>query len=278
MRILKQLIFVVVLLLISGEVFCEDFFKNEYWDSGKADFQTFDARLTKYNINRRAKVTILLVKEPFNFKKYVKALKGEKSFDVIKMNYIRKIPAGVYEYNQMFSAYFNRSNGKLLKVLISSQDGCGTTFKKYQNRDLKNEMLIHSYFDGEGEVKLTFSKNNFVFYETLPVVLRFRLNEQENYTLNITEPLMTNKKGSEKLIKAEVKVRKINGLKEIKSKEKLYEVAINYGEKIDYFYFESKFPHRLVKWTKSNSDTLTIRKSDFLYYWNYTKPEHNSYF
>ncbi len=274
----KKIFILIMLFSIPGDLFCQDFFKNEYWNSGKADFQTFDAQLTKYNIKRNAKVTILIIKEPFNLKKYVKALKYEKAFDVIKMNYIRKIPAGVYEYNQMFSAYFDRNSGQLLKVLISSQDGCGMTFKKYQNNNKKNEMIIHSYFDGEGDTKLNFSENNFVFYETLPMVLRFRLKEKEDYILNITEPLLTNRKDSEKLYKAEVKVKKVNDLKEIKSKEKLYEVVMTYGEKKDYFYFEGKFPHRLLKWTKSNNDTLLIRKSDFLYYWNYTKPEHNNYF
>jgi hypothetical protein len=48
--------------------------------------------------------------------------------------------------------------------------------------------------------------------------------------------------------------------------------VVNGGNKIDTFYFDYGYPHRLIKWKKNNKDELNLDKSSFTYYWEKIKP------
>ena len=50
----------------------------------------------------------------------------------------------------------------------------------------------------------------------------------------------------------------------------IYETMVKIDGRTDRFYFESAFPHRLVKWTKHNGDERIMNRSRFFDYWEHT--------
>jgi len=248
---------------------------NPYWDSGKAEFQVYDAKIKKYGIDRNATVKTVIVKELFNKEKFVKTLQTGKSVEVIKMNYIRIIPAGIYDYYQMASLLFDRISGRVLKYTMSSQDGCGTTFMEYLSKGSGHRFVFHSYFDDQGDMEATIENEDFVFYDALPMVLRFGLGEQVEYTIRLVASLIANKKKSLAVQTAKVSELTVKNFHAGRKRyNRVFAVSVDRKGRKDVLYYETSFPHRLIKWEKGNGDILTLKKSGFLYYWHYTKPEH----
>ncbi len=251
------------------------FLSNPYWDSGKAEVQVYQASLNKYGIKRDATVKLIIVREPFHGKKLVKSLKKKNIVDVVKMNYIQKIPAGIYDYYQMASVFFERGSGKVLKCVMSSQDGCGATFVEYLNKNQKDIFNIFSYFDDQGDHQVILPHKDFVFYEALPVFLRFRLNEKTPYQVNMLNGVVSNKAPDLTCHQAFVSNTSQKKLKIGKHvHDNVLCATVRFDGKEDKFYFKQMYPCRLLKWEKHNGDEMVLKKSHHLYYWNFTGPEH----
>lgn len=245
------------------------FLVNSYWDSGKAEFQVYDATIKKYGIHRKAVAKLIIVKESFHKANLVKTIHPEDTVDVIKMNYIRTIPTGVYDYFQMASIFFDRKTGRILKFAVSSQDGCGTTFMEFLWKNNRYHHHFHSYFDDQGDGEVVIDNMNFVFYDALPVVLRFNLKDKKTYSIKLSDSMISNKAKPITLYTALVSKQIV----EEKKGKRIYAVTVKSPGKKDMFYFEKEFPHRMIKWQKNNGDELTMKKTRFFYYWNFTKPE-----
>lgn len=248
-----------------------DFLKSKYWDAGKAEFQVYEAKISRYGIAREALAKIIIVKEPFDMDKMVKTNRANAP-DVIKMNYVQTVPTGVYDYFQMASFFFARNTGKLLKYTMSSQDGCGNTFMQYRFKKKKHDFIFHSYFDDEGDIRADLEQSEqFIFYDALPIVLRFRLKDHNPYHLKIVPSLINSRFVKPVLLDAEITNRHVESIKvgnrQIRD---VYEATVKIAGRADRFYFESVFPNRLVQWTKHNGDELILNRSRFFYYWKHT--------
>jgi len=267
--------FFIILLLFPALAGARDkhYLSDPFWNSGKAEFQVYQGKIKKYKIFRNAQVKLIIVKEPFHREKFVKTMKQEMATNVIKMNYIRHVPAGIYDYHQMASFFFNWDTGRIIKYTMNSQDGCGNTFMKYIFKNNRHHFSYHSYFDDQGDLLKIFDED-FLFYDALPIVLRFRLSEKGSYKTMMMPSLISNRIQPLTLSEAVITTRRIDKLTEGKTYRKPYVVEVNFEKGKDIFYFENKFPHRMIKWEKKNKDSLVLKKSDFLYYWHYTGPEH----
>jgi len=252
----------------------QHFLSNSFWDSGKAEFQTYNAKIEKYGHNREAEVKIILVKEPFDIFRWVKSITVPESTEVIKMNYIQFVPVGVYEYNQMASIFFERSSGRILKYSMSSQDGCGNSYMLYKQMGEDHNFIFYSYFDDEGKIERTITESDPVyFYDALPLTLRFRINDMSPYRVKIFPGLISNR--FTEPIPYEVKVTKAH-LDNVTFNnivyQSVYSVVVSGGGKMDIFYFDTVYPHRLIKWKMNNNDELNLDKASFTYYWEKIKP------
>lgn len=255
------------------------FLANPYWDQGNAEFQVYKTGLTRYGIRRDGLAKIIIVKELFDPEKLVKTNKPAQAIEVIKMNYIQTVPTGVYDYFQMASFFFERSTGRIIKYTMSSQDGCGMTFMQYVYTKNSGHFIFHSYFDDEGDVTAEIeTAEPPVFYDALPLVLRFWLKGKTPYTLKVVQPLIANKFIKPALREARITNRLISaaGMGEVTS-EQVYETTVAAGDARDVFYFEQTFPYRLVKWLKSNHDELLLKSSHFFPYWQFNKPGDEKY-
>ena len=255
-----------------------DYLNHAYWDSGKAEFQRLEGRIQKYGIDREAAARLMLVKEPFDPHKRVKSL-GPDALPVLKMHFFRHIPTGVYDYFQTATLFFDRRTGRVLKYTMSSQDGCGNTFMEYLlEPDRTHRFRYFSYFDDEGDSETVLKDTDFTFYEALPLVLRFRLEDGVRYSLQLMESLIANKKQPLTVHPAAVRVNRITDETLAgQSISNAFAVTVQREDRQDRFFFEPSFPHRLIRWEKENGNILFQTAADFFYYWNYTRPEHRDY-
>jgi hypothetical protein len=232
------------------------FYKNKYWNQGKAEFQIYRGRLSKYGQKRLARGRLILVKEPFDKKKLVKSLKSE--FYVLKFNWQQIIPTGMYEYYQSANYYFC-TDGRLLKISVGSQDGCGNTYIQGTRQGDHFLLKYFSYFDEQGYIEKKIPAD-VTFYGSLPVVLRHRLADKPSYYLKLVPSLIKNKFINFEIKRVKVVQKKVRRLKVGGRWWRTVHKVTVVG---DEFYFAQDFPYRLLEWKCSNGDKLSLTKSYF---------------
>lgn len=237
-----------------------DFLTDSHWNEGKAEFQTYNAQLLKYGEMRNSEVKMILVKEPFDMRAFVKSDTADNY--VLKLNYIQSIPVGMYDYYQMMSIFFKIGTGEIVKFSMGSQDGCGNTYAEYTSTKEKGSVQWYSYFDDQGSKKADIDLSKATIYDALPVVLRYRIDYENPYQISFYDSFIANKYNPPELIKGKV----INQLR-----SEYIETVLSYsGGKKDTFHFDRQFPHALIRWERDSGELLTLSKFYFIDYWNYT--------
>ncbi len=264
--LIVALLYTIPLPVLAGP----PYLAHSQWDSGTAEFCVYEATLTKYVEPRPAKVKMIMVKEQFDSAKLVKTSTAEDSFEVIKFHTIQAIPTGIYDYFQTASIFFDRTTGRVVKYTMGSQEGCGNTFMDYTQRAGKGSFLFHSYWDDQGDETIEMDYAGEVFYDALPVTLRFRLAHGLTYKIRMIPSLISNKIVRPDPVEATIRVTVRKGAEvEALDRPELFEVTVSGTGVKDTFLFESAFPHRLVRWTKANGDRIELKKAYNLDYWNY---------
>jgi hypothetical protein len=131
------------------------------WGDGQAELCGYDLRYPRYGKLRRGSAVAIFVTEMFSNSLRVKADPGKHpaadQFPALKLNLVCDFQTGVYDYNEMTSAFValgpvnGRPAGQLTKVSFSSQEWCGHAYAQMLfDRDAVRATL-HSYFDGEAD-------------------------------------------------------------------------------------------------------------------------------
>jgi hypothetical protein len=136
-----------------------DDFKS-YWYSGKAEINSYKLIQSRYGEPREGSAVLIFVTEDFSRKKQVKLDEPESSGDdkvnVLKMNFMKNFVTGIYPYSMMLSV-FKPVNERLhaVKAAMSSQEWCGQVFSQMNLDGSHYKFTGHSYFENEGEEKLS---------------------------------------------------------------------------------------------------------------------------
>ena len=142
----------------------DDIFKN-YWYSGKAELNSYTLEQSRYGELRDGKAVLIFVTEDFSQKNQVKLDDPEKAgydkMSVLKMNFTKNFVTGIYPYSMMLSVFtpVNRNQfPNSLKATMTSQEWCGHVFNQLNLKDQKYTVATFSYFEQEGDEKLTVDK------------------------------------------------------------------------------------------------------------------------
>ena len=254
--------------------------QNEtYWGDGKAEFNTYDAQEIRYGQPRASEVVHIFVREPFSRDELVKAEPGSKAstYPVLKLNQILHVPTGIYVYQQMHSAFWRVSDGVLIKATLTSNDGCGNTYKEL--RALTGwrawtgagwEYEWRTYWEGmsSGTTTVRAPKMAF-FYDELPMRVRTLDFSRRNGELacSVAPSMINSKKDS--VAFADARIRWSGD-----APGEFVSVTVERAgvPKPDTFILEHKPPHRLREWRKSDGGSLRLRQTLKIDYWNYNKP------
>ena len=167
MRTLAPLALLALAILLTGSAqqpkapsrYNADFWKT--WGDGQAELSSYDLVQPRYGSPRRGTAVAIFVTEMFSNSARVKADPGKHpksdEFPVMKLNLVKDFQTGVYDYNDMTSAFLaldnvnSRPAGTLTKVSFSGQEWCGHVYHQllFDARSIRSAR--HSYFDGEGD-------------------------------------------------------------------------------------------------------------------------------
>lgn len=125
------------------------------WDDGLAELCYYDAVDEIYGTPRRYTRIMLANREWLNPKQMVKAESPSaadyNAIPVFKTNIIEEIPTENYNYRFMVTIFLGRPDLRFQKLAASSQEWCGTTFKRLVRRPDGLQLDTSSYFENEAD-------------------------------------------------------------------------------------------------------------------------------
>ncbi len=241
---------------------------NSYWGDGKAEFNIYDAQITRYGIPRPTEVLHILVREPFDPKQLVKPddSNAAAAIAVLKLNQILHVPTGLYVYQQMHSNFWRVDNAQLLKFSLTSNDSCGNTFKEARRTGDKFAYEYHTYWDGmaDGKEDLNVPAAGY-FYDELPWLVRTIdfSKPSSQFEVQLAGTTINSKKDSFVFKSAKIS---------FKATERELDVAVEHAGGTDHFILDRDFPNLLRAWNAADGSRLKMKRSLKVDYWNYNKP------
>jgi hypothetical protein len=151
------------------------------WDDGFSEMSYYDATCTIYDKKRKYTRVHLMNRQTMDPVRAVKTkADAPGATPAFKFIATEEIPTENYNYRFLTSAFFERPSLEPIKVTISSQEWCGTTFKWMHWSRLKDfgpetwslDLCWYSYFGEEGDQWRPFPRSNIDAYETLFVYAR----------------------------------------------------------------------------------------------------------
>jgi hypothetical protein len=158
---------------------------DKRWDDGNAEVATYDATRILDGEARPHTLRLLTLREDLNREYMAKAdwPHGQKPIlTVLRQSQVATIPAPNFDHHTMATVFVERDQpSRLVKLIVSSQDWNGATFKEFVTADRTATMRYHSYWDGEGSGETTLRNHHeggARFEEELPLLVRtLRLEE-----------------------------------------------------------------------------------------------------
>ena len=129
---------------------------DAYWYQGKAEVSSYDLEQARYGEMRKGEVVLIFVTEDFYVNSQVKKERetSEDAVSVLKLNFLRKFPTGIYDYSLMtstFSPVNVTATAFPLKSSTSSQDWCGHSWMQLNREQYGYSLSSFSYFQNEGD-------------------------------------------------------------------------------------------------------------------------------
>jgi hypothetical protein len=131
---------------------------NAYWYAGKAEVNSYDYFIDRYDQPRKGYAVMVFVTEDFSKSKHVKlddpAKAGDDRVPVLKINALQKFNTGIYDYSMMSSIFTPvdlNKNSRSLKMTTTVQDWCGHIFTQIDEKKDKYHISQYSYFEMEGD-------------------------------------------------------------------------------------------------------------------------------
>jgi hypothetical protein len=250
-----------------GVVWTSGFGRAPLWNDGNAEVSVYEARDVKYGAPRASRAILIVVAEDLLQDRLVKADRPSPEPEtrrVLKLNHVRSIPAGVYAYQQMLSVYAGADRLEPVKLTVTSHEWCGNSFVEW--RSDRASLAIRSYFETPGDTDVPLSPDGAVFYDALPLELRGLDFERTGAgTLRVIDTVFTSRPTAPAVEAAHLEVTRPRG-------PGVYRVLLRRGERADTFEFETAFPHRLVRWDRSDGGSLRLTDSRRFRYWEKNAP------
>jgi hypothetical protein len=250
-----------------GIVWASGFGRAPLWNDGNAEVSVYEARDVKYGAPRASRAVLIVVAEDLLQDRLVKPdvpSAEPRTLRVLKLNHVRSIPAGVYAYQQMLSVYAGVDRLEAVKLTVTSHEWCGNSFVEW--RSDRASLAIRSYFETPGDADVPLSPDGAVFYDALPLALRGLDFERTGAgTLRVIDTVFTSRPLAPAVEAAHLEVTRPRG-------PAVYRVLLRRGERADRFEFETAFPHRLVRWDRSDGGSLRLTDSRRFRYWEKNAP------
>ncbi len=148
------------------------------WYDGKAEWALYDAQRTIYGKPRYYKATIFTNKQRMDPATTTKAAnwRDANTIEVFKHNVSEMIETDNYTYRFLTTCFVDTKTLEPYKVVASSQEDCGTTYKQFVIDNGQVHATSNSYFSNEGTHDTSYRRpgqsRHFAFHDTLTLTLR----------------------------------------------------------------------------------------------------------
>jgi hypothetical protein len=248
-----------------------DTFAEELWDDGNAEVASYRAIERRYGTLREGHATLILVKETFDAGTLVKDDEDNATerLDVIKLNHIVAIPTGVYTYRQMASVFLAREDARAVKLVTSSQEWCGITYKRMVVRGGRGSLHTSSYFGAEAERSFDIAMGDrTVLFDALPAFVR-TLNPRRRHTrrIQLVPQQLSNRAAIPHVEAATVTVGAPQPIAVPAGRFSAYPVTVEHAGGREVFHLAVEAPHPLIRWDRSDGGAYELEWMRRAPYW-----------
>lgn len=131
---------------------------DNYWYQGKSEISRFELEQARYGEIHKGDALMIFVTEDFRTDIQVKLdneVNKDKAINVMKLNFVREFPTGIYDYSAMTSIFTpieGYKTERCLKITNSVQEWCGHVFTQLNWQDGKKyNAKSFSYFEADGD-------------------------------------------------------------------------------------------------------------------------------
>ena len=155
-----------------------DWRSDPAWDDGKAEWAVYEAARTIYGKPRAYEATIFTNKQHMDPATTTKASDASAAgtVEVFKHNVSELIPTENYTYRFLTTCFVETATLVTYKVVMSSQEDCGSTYKQFVIADGEVEAMSISYFPDAGARPIRYRRpgqpGSFAFHDALTLTLR----------------------------------------------------------------------------------------------------------
>jgi hypothetical protein len=277
----------------TGPAKIDPYFDSKFWSvwgDGQAELAGYDLTFPRYNQLRKGTAVAIFVTETFSNSLRVKADPGKHGpadeFPVMKLNLVKDYQTGIYDYNDMLSAFValapvnRRMSATITKASFSSQEWCGHVYSQVLFGETRARWMRHSYFDGEADDQreLDYPENGFsedgLLLWARGMARPFMSAGSSDPYLILTS-LETSRGKHIPLSWNYATLSKDAASQTVRVPAGTFEVEVARLTRKDKswraFYVEKAFPHRVIKWENSEGEKAELLGIDRMKYWEMNK-------
>jgi hypothetical protein len=238
------------------------------WDDGNAEFCAYEVTWARYGHLYAGRALLVLVKEPWAPDLDVKADRPRPGgFDVLKLNHVRDVPTGIYTYHQMASVYLRRDDGTVRKLAATSSEACGISSADMTRGTLRTR----SYFDRQGDRAMRWPQGALP-EDGLPALLRDCVAAECPRALEVFPSLLMGRFGSLEPTTYGVRKQDLGTVRVPAGEFHGVEIRLQSGSDSISYVFDSRPPHRLLRFHRADGTEYRLAKADRIRYWTMHDP------
>ncbi|HVP39130.1 MAG TPA: hypothetical protein VMS93_08110 [Candidatus Saccharimonadales bacterium] len=253
---------------------------DSLWRDGKAEFSTYAGTArTHAGDTLRAEAVIAVAREDLDRKLLVKSdvpADPKVNFPALKQVVTVDFRSGVYRQHLETVSFLDARTWKLAKLSAVAADAVGMTWVEVRPA---GKVWLHrssSYFDEEGARDLQLPAGPTAqALDALPLWLRtqdFASPGRRDLSLDLLPAQAGPHVRRAEVVPALVHLAEAESLSVPAGSFLARRVEVRYLDSVDVMYFDTAFPHLLLRWEDPRGITLELKKSLRLDYWNKTHP------
>jgi hypothetical protein len=256
------------------------------WSDGQAEMNGYDLTYPKYGHMRKGVAVAIFVTETFSKSARVKSDPGRRGpadeFPVMKMNLVRDYQTGIYDYNDMVSAFValaevdGRVYGLPTKISFSSQEWCGHVYSQVLFGNQRAQQVSHSYFDGEADSMREIAVEPYTTAEDALLLWARGIawpypKAGGSTTVRLLSSLETSRAKHAPVEVTSATLAVAAGTQQVSVPAGSFEVRVRTARLSDgtlrRYYVENAAPYRILKWETSTGEHAELLGSDRMKYW-----------
>jgi hypothetical protein len=245
------------------------------WGDGRAELTSYDAVVPRYGERRTAELVLIYVTEPLDRATWVKDddAPPERRVEVLKLNQSLKFTTGLYPYSVLTSVFapvdrFAPEAFTPVKLTLTAQEWCGHVFQGVWPGADRFHTQWFSYFAGEGEGSAAVTVQPGALYEDALLIQLRELdgpfNAGRDWAGELVPTLWRSRRTHTPYRPAAATLTRSRVTVAGRPAHRFVLASGDYRRELT---VEADGDHRVLGWTTSDGETVLLRRSARLPYW-----------